>query len=110
VFHVKRADGAKNMIELFHVEHTRRHWRVYGAVQGVGFREFTRRAARQNALAGYAHNRPDGSVEVEAEGTPEALRRLHQALQSGPPYATVREVREEAAGTSNLPQPFAIRY
>jgi acylphosphatase len=98
------------MTELFHVKHTRRRWGVYGAVQGVGFREFARRTAHNAGLAGYVRNRPDGSVEIEAEGTPEALLRLQQALQSGPPFATVRDVREETAGTSTLHQPFTIRY
>jgi acylphosphatase len=108
VFHVKQV-GAGHA-ETFHVKHSRGHWRIYGAVQRVGFREYTRRAAHDAGLAGYVRNRPDGSVEVEAEGTPQALNRLRQALQAGPPFATVREVREETPGTSALPKPFAIRY
>jgi acylphosphatase len=111
VFHVKQGDeGRRDMTELFHVKRIRQHWRVYGAVQGVGFREFTRRAARDAGLDGYVRNHPDGSVEIEAEGTAQALRRLEDAVRSGPPFATVRELQKEAPGAANLPHPFAVRY
>jgi len=41
---------------------------VRGYVQGVGFRAFVAREARRLALAGEVANRPDGRVEVTAEG------------------------------------------
>ena len=44
------------------------HVVVRGRVQGVGFRWFVREAARALGLAGWVRNRPDGSVEVAAEG------------------------------------------
>ena len=49
---------------------------VYGRVQGVWFRDSTRREAERLALTGYAINLPDGNVEVLAWGTPESLREL----------------------------------
>jgi acylphosphatase len=86
------------------------HWLIYGGVQGVGFREFARRAAGREGLAGYVRNRADGSVQVEAEGPRASVDRLRQALQAGPPHATVWEVREETPGEAPLPPRFTVRY
>uniref|UniRef100_UPI003D7E042E acylphosphatase n=1 Tax=Kineococcus sp. SYSU DK009 TaxID=3383130 RepID=UPI003D7E042E len=49
---------------------------VSGAVQGVGFRWWTRSQALQLGLAGRAVNKPDGRVEVVAEGGRPALEQL----------------------------------
>ena len=65
---------------------------VHGRVQGVWFRESTRREAMQLGITGHAINLPDGSVEVLAMGEPEALRILGAWLHSGPPMARVTRV------------------
>jgi acylphosphatase len=52
-------------------------------VQGVGFRYWVRREAAELDLAGSATNLPDGRVEVVAEGSEAACRRLLAALESG---------------------------
>ncbi len=70
------------------------HLIVSGIVQGVGFRHNTRRKARLMQLSGYARNLPDGSVEIEAQGTPEALERFIQWVHFGPPDAKVESVRQ----------------
>jgi acylphosphatase len=54
---------------------------VHGQVQGVGFRWFVRRVARSLGLAGYAVNRPDGTVEVVAEGPRDACDQLIDTLR-----------------------------
>jgi acylphosphatase len=54
-----------------------------GRVQGVGFRWWVRSQARRLGLAGTATNLPDGRVEVVAEGSRQACRKL-VALLSGP--------------------------
>jgi acylphosphatase len=78
-------------------------------VQGVGFRWFVRERARRLGIAGWVRNEPDGSVEVAAGGTPEAIAQLRLTLLAGPPGARVDELRElPAAGTGELPQPFTI--
>ncbi|GAF85432.1 unnamed protein product, partial [marine sediment metagenome] len=41
---------------------------VYGRVQGVFFRAFVSRCARELGLTGYVGNLPDGAVEIMAEG------------------------------------------
>ena len=65
---------------------------VHGRVQGVWFRESTRREAMQLGIAGHAINLPEGTVEVLAVGAPEALRVLEAWLHSGPPMARVTKV------------------
>ena len=65
---------------------------VHGRVQGVWFRESTRREAAALGIAGHAINLPDGTVEVFAVGAPEALRVLEAWLHSGPPMARVTKV------------------
>jgi acylphosphatase len=69
-----------------------RKFRVEGRVQGVWFRESTRKQAETLGIRGYAINRADGSVEVLACGEPEALDRLAGWLRQGPPMAQVRAV------------------
>jgi len=44
-----------------------------GRVQGVGFRYTTVHAASNHEITGYVKNLPDGSVEVVAEGAPDAI-------------------------------------
>lgn len=56
---------------------------VRGHVQGVGFRWWTRSRALELGLRGHASNRPNGQVEVVAEGPREACERLLSALRSG---------------------------
>lgn len=65
---------------------------VTGRVQGVGFRYTTREIGRRLGLAGWVRNRPDGSVEVWAQGDEEALAEFAQFLKEGPPAARVHRV------------------
>ncbi len=66
--------------------------RVYGFVQGVGFRYFVKRNALRLGLNGYAKNLPDGSVEVVAEGSEESLLKLLEYLRQGNSYSRVERV------------------
>ncbi|MCV6981763.1 acylphosphatase [Mycolicibacterium pulveris] len=56
---------------------------VHGHVQGVGFRWWTRARALELGLTGYAANKPDGRVQVVAQGPREACEKLLELLQSG---------------------------
>ena len=67
---------------------------IQGRVQGVGFRAFARARAHDLGIRGAARNRPDGAVEVEAEGSAEALASFVEALRVGPRGAAVRAVEE----------------
>ncbi|MBA4072701.1 MAG: acylphosphatase [Gemmatimonas sp.] len=66
--------------------------RVRGRVQGVGFRWFVARTARELALRGWVRNADDGTVEVAAEGAAAQVERLLEALRRGPPHAVVQSV------------------
>jgi acylphosphatase len=74
-----------------------RRYLVEGLVQGVGFRFFVERIARQLQLAGYVKNLDDGRVEVFAMGPAEQLEELKRRLEQGPRAARVERVREEEA-------------
>jgi acylphosphatase len=65
---------------------------VTGRVQGVGFRAFVLRVARETGLTGWVRNRPDGDVEAEAMGDEAALQRFVEAMRSGPIGAQVMHV------------------
>ena len=56
---------------------------VHGHVQGVGFRWWTRSRALELGLTGFARNKPDGRVQVVAQGPRDACQRLLDLLQSG---------------------------
>jgi len=69
---------------------------VYGFVQGVFFRDFTSRRARELGLSGYVRNRRDvEAVEVQAEGERKQLEKLIDYLEVGPPIAKVTRVVTE---------------
>ncbi|WP_109474756.1 acylphosphatase [Ornithinimicrobium cavernae] len=53
---------------------------VRGRVQGVGFRWWTRARALELGLVGHARNLPDGRVEVNAQGSEDAVRTLIDLL------------------------------
>lgn len=65
---------------------------VRGRVQGVWFRDSTRREAVRLGIAGHAVNLADGGVEVLASGSAEALEALAAWLRQGPPLAAVSTV------------------
>jgi acylphosphatase len=84
-------------------------YRVRGSVQGVGFRWFVMRAAGRLGLEGYVRNLPDGTVEVVARGTREAMDELEQTLARGPATARVDGVeKQEVTHEIELPNPFDV--
>jgi acylphosphatase len=67
----------------------RRRVVVSGRVQGVFFRDSTRREARRRGVAGWVTNREDGSVEAVFEGGPEAVEAMVAWAGRGPVQARV---------------------
>lgn len=67
---------------------------VQGRVQGVGFRWWTRARALELGLVGSASNKPDGRVEVVAEGPRERCAELLALLRGGTAPGTVITVIE----------------
>ena len=84
---------------------------VYGFVQGVFFRDFTSRRARELGLTGYVRNLPGGrTVEIRAEGEREKLEELIGYLKIGPPGAMVERVDVSWSDYTGNYHHFRIRY
>ena len=84
---------------------------VSGRVQGVYFRGFTVRHARELGLTGYARNMPDRkTVEVHAEGERDKLEQLVEHLKVGPPAARVEEIITDWSGHIGSYSDFKIGY
>ena len=60
----------------------RRRYTFYGRVQGVGFRFRAKYLARLHGVSGWVRNEYDGSVTMEAEGSPMAIAAVVEALRS----------------------------
>ncbi|MDJ0656205.1 MAG: acylphosphatase [Xanthomonadales bacterium] len=83
-----------------------RRFLISGRVQGVFFRESTRKEAGRLGVAGYAVNLPDGRVEVAAKGDEGALGKLQQWLRQGPPMARVDNVEVQPGPEDFSPEGF----
>jgi len=83
--------------------------RVQGLVQGVGFRPFVARLARELALTGHVENTTRG-VEIEVQGPPAALAAFRERLLAAPPpMAAILALEEEPRPPLAAEGPFSIR-
>ena len=78
-----------------------REYLISGMVQGVGYRAFAERTARQIGVTGWARNQDDGGVEVHANGTVKQLDDFEARLRQGPRWAQVRAVEVSEAAVSS---------
>lgn len=87
-----------------------RRFLVIGKVQGVFFRHSARLEAQRLIVRGIARNLPDGSVEVLAQGSVDALNAMHEWLKRGPIQARVDVVYESdaAARKDQIPAGFDV--
>ncbi len=67
---------------------------IEGRVQGVWFRESTRREAVTLGVFGWVRNRPGRTVEVLAEGPKEQVKEFISWCNHGPSSARVDMVHE----------------
>lgn len=86
----------------------RRRVLVQGHVQGVFFRETTKRRALAAGVVGWVRNRADGTVEAVFEGEREAVERLVNYMREGPRGARVDWVDVESEEPERL-EGFEIR-
>ena len=94
-----------------HEEKVAKRYYVSGMVQGVGYRYFAARAARQLGIAGFAKNLRDGRVEVYAIAPAVALKSFRSELGRGPQGAMVKNVSEdESEIDSQFADRFSIEY
>jgi acylphosphatase len=84
--------------------------KVYGFVQGVGFRASTYYKARELGLKGYVRNLETGEVEILAEGDERAILALLEWAKKGPPSARVDKVEYEFLPYTGRFSSFEIRY
>jgi acylphosphatase len=89
--------------------HRARRYLVSGRVQGVGYRYFAARAARDLQLAGWVRNLSDGRVEAYAAGPAAKLENFEGQLRTGPPAAVVRALEVEDASVDARIERFDIR-
>jgi len=66
--------------------------KIYGKVQGVGYRYFTEKIAKKLNIFGYVKNLEDGTVEVVAQGKEEDLQKFIEQLKIGPFLAKVEKI------------------
>jgi acylphosphatase len=71
---------------------------------------YARTEAERLALTGWVKNMPNGTVEILAEGTPEALCELRAWCRSGPPAARVTDVKSNFSTASGNFKNFTIAY
>ncbi len=84
---------------------TKERWIVSGRVQGVGYRYFTRRAARGLGIAGDVRNLPDGTVELRVVAPAEILAALEEELRRGPTHGRVDAVERTPLTQGEGPTP-----
>ena len=68
---------------------------VWGGVQGLGCRFFTRKLVKFLRVKGFAQNKLDGSVLVVGQGEPENVSRFIEKVKASPsPYGYVDRFEE----------------
>jgi len=85
------------------------HIIVTGIVQGVGFRHYAGREAEKLHLTGSVRNKADGSVEIEAQGTVEALESFLTWVKHGPRNAVVESFKKNEMTVANEENNFEIK-
>ena len=83
--------------------------RVFGVVQGVGFRFWTMGKADELALKGVVRNLDDGSVSIVAEGPRQQVQKLLDWLRSENAPGRVERVEESLSAAENSFRDFRAR-
>lgn len=82
--------------------------RVTGRVQGVGYRDWTLRAAAAARLLGWVRNRADGSVEMHVQGDRAACDDLIDDCRRGPRASRVERIEVTRAARDDSLSGFAM--
>jgi acylphosphatase len=88
----------------------RTHVIVEGLVQGVCFRDYTRRQAFTLQLTGWIRNLPNGSVEAMLCGQSDKVAAMLQWLRQGSPRSRVDALHIDELTGEELFTTFEIRY
>jgi acylphosphatase len=90
------------------MDSVRRNVVARGRVQGVFFRDSTRREAERHGVSGWARNRSDGAVEAVFEGSLDAVEAMVEYIRRGPGHAEVSDVEVRSDEPEGL-NGFSIR-
>jgi len=82
--------------------------RVFGIVQGVGFRMYVKKEAEKMEVVGYVKNCTNGSVEIVAEGNRKNLNEFIKQIKIGPPHARVENMNLRFQSSKNKYSNFNI--
>jgi len=85
-----------------------RHVRIYGRVQGVFYRAWTKEQADALGVKGWVRNCPDGRVEAHVEGAGDAVEAIDR-MRRGPPSARVEDLRTWDADLCDF-EDFEVRH
>ena len=73
--------------------------RLYGRVQGICFRKWSRVQAEELGLRGFAKNQSDGSLIIEVQGSGSSLEEFVFRCKEGPERAVITDmVKREIEG------------
>lgn len=66
---------------------------IRGKVQGVSYRIWAQKAAKDHNLTGWVRNRLDGSVEMLVMGETRSIAHFIESCYQGPPHCVVDEIK-----------------
>jgi len=94
------------------MDQSKKHIRISGRVQGVGFRHFTKQNAQRLNLNGWVKNLPDGDVEAVFVGDEGNVTEMLEKMKSGPRTARVDDlsVDEENEALQESFDGFSVRH
>ena len=86
----------------------RKRMKIYGRVQGVGFRYRAEQAAGLLGVTGWVRNAEDGTVEMEAQGSEAAINKMMTFINGGT-YVRIDRIETEIIGTEKE-SGFGVRW
>lgn len=86
------------------------HLFISGRVQGVFFRENSRRKAEKLEVNGWVKNLDDSRVEIILEGDEEEVKKIIRWTKKGPIFAKVDKVEIEEEEYKDEFKDFKIKY
>ena len=92
------------------MEVKRKHIRVTGRVQGVGFRYTASQCASKVGVTGWVRNDYDGSVEMEVQGTDIQINTLFEMIKNSSNYIDIENIEKEAIPVIKDDEGFEIRH
>lgn len=94
------------------MDQSKKHIRISGRVQGVGFRHFTRQNAKNLNIKGWVKNLSDGDVEAVLVGEKKNVGQMIERIKEGPRMARVDNLSldEESDKLNERFNEFSVRY